>query len=591
MSVIGNMTQRVLACTMTIAASLLLGSPALAGDIIPPKSYSTTPGGVNVADGSLVHSVTDLAIGTLKLERSHRTGSQQPNDPMFGKNFASNFDIYIAKRVVVGGDADFLTAHLGSSASGMYIQNKFTNAIGPNNLDAEKGQLSYNGTQYIYIDSSGTIYTFSATIQAVGMPFAGQSRKIEKIDFPDGSRRTFSYNASGYLKLVEDTTGYAMVFDYDANGDVTAACAFSRAQTFVSATSTCTGAQLKVTYAYTTLRLASVTDVLGQVTTYTNTLYGITCMKPPGYASCKMSMVVGTRISSQTLRDGGTWVFAGDDPTTLKVDDAPAPFNGHNEVSVTDPAGVTINLTFTKTSPFTMTDANGRLTQFLFEGAVPYIDPWQGYSDGTMLREAVFPEGDKYQAEYIGPFKAITKETHVPKPSSGLPDLVKLYGYAGTCTALPNTYQNCAKPIWIRDPKGNQTDFIYAAHGGMLSEMQPAPSAGAARPLKLMTYAQRYAWIKNSGGTLVQAAIPAWLIATETQCQTVAGSSTPTCDAGATQTLTTYEYGTTGTGQSLLLKGKAVTSAGVTLRTCFSYDSLARKISETQPNANLGVCP
>ena len=36
--------------------------PACAQDVIPPKVYSTTPGGVNVADGSFVYSVTD---GTL----------------------------------------------------------------------------------------------------------------------------------------------------------------------------------------------------------------------------------------------------------------------------------------------------------------------------------------------------------------------------------------------------------------------------------------------------------------------------------------------------------------------------------------------
>ena len=594
--------QTFAACFALVAVSLV-ASPVGAQDIIPPKSYATTPGGINVADGSLVYSVTDLSIGPMRLERFHRTGSSQPNDPMFGWNFASNFEVYLSKITQFGNSSSGvviegykLIAHLGGSASGTFAQSNGSNFVGPNNLDAEKGQLEWNGSQYVYTDSSGTIYTFSATVQAAGTLYQANSRKIERIQFPDGRVQTFSYNGSGYLKLVEDSSGYAMVFDYNGNGDVTAACAFVRAQTYVSATSTCVGAQRKTTYGYTYVSprqlLTSATDVLAQVTSYTYSLGALTCIKPPSYASCMMTLNGPGRISSQTLLDGGTWTITGDDPTTLRVDDAPAPYNGHNEVTVTDPAGVTINLTFTKTSPYTMTDANGNLTRFVYEGAVPYNDPWAGYSDGTMLRQAIYPEGNQYLAEYIGPFKAITKETFVAKPGSGQPNLIKQYGYhVGSCTSSPATYQNCAKPLWIKDPAGNQTDYTYASHGGVLSEMAPAPAAGGARPLKLVTYTQRYAWVKNSSGTLVQATIPVWAVATETQCQTTAGSSTPVCDGSAQQTITTYEYGANASAESLLVKGVAVTADGQTLRSCSSYDSWHRKISETQPKAGLASCP
>ena len=123
--------------------------------------------------------------------------------------------------------------------------------------------------------------------------------------------------------------------------------------------------------------------------------------------------------------------------------------------------------------------------------------------------------------------------------------------------------------------------------------MQPAPSSGAARPLKLATYTQRYAYIKNSGGTLAAAASPIWMPATETQCQTATGSgvNTPVCDSGAPQMVTTYEYGAISTAESLLVKGIAVTADSQTLRTCYSYDNQGRKISETKPNANSVSCP
>jgi hypothetical protein len=40
----------------------------------------------------------------------------------------------------------------------------------------------------------------------------------------------------------------------------------------------------------------------------------------------------------------------------------------------------------------------------------------------------------------------------------------------------------------------------------------------------------------------------------------------------------------------LLLIGKSVTADGQTLRTCYSYDRVGKKISETAPRAGLAVC-
>ncbi|MBX3564034.1 MAG: RHS repeat protein [Sphingomonas sp.] len=61
-----------------------------------------------------------------------------------------------------------------------------------------------------------------------------------------------------------------------------------------------------------------------------------------------------------------------------------------------------------------------------------------------------------------------------------------------------------------------------------------------------MTYVQKSAYIKNSGGTLVSTGLPIWLPDTETLCQTYAGSSTATCDTGAPITVTSYEYDANG---------------------------------------------
>jgi hypothetical protein len=577
----------------------LCSSQMATADIIPPKNYAVTPGGINVADGSLTYSVTDLSIGTMKLERFYRTSRQQPNDPPFGTNFSSNFDIFITAAPRNGTTAPrYPIVHMGNKASGVFSHSPPSTSVFTSNMDAERGKLSWTGTQYVYIDgsdASGTVYTFSATVQAAGMPWAANSRKIERIDFPDGRRQTFTYSGTN-LKLVEDSAGYAMVFDYDANGDVTAACAFNRSQTYVSASSSCAGAALKTTYGYTTtlskFYLTSVTNALIQVTTYSNNNWGMTCVKPPGFATCTITNSNHSdRIQTETLQDWGAWMTSGMSPDVLNNPDANYDGDCTNQTGITDPAGVTTYQSFTKTSPCSMTDALGHTTSFSYEGAHLSYDTGGVYSDGTFLKEATYPEGNKYQAQYLGPFRAVSTETMVPKTGSGLTSISKTYGYQTTCTTAPATYQNCAKPIWIRDPKLNQTDFTYASHGGLLTEMKPAPFANTPRPLRVLTYVQKYAYVTNSAGSLFPSPTPIWVVNTETQCETVANPVSPTCSGAGPQVVTTYQYGADGTADNLLVRGIAVTADGQTRRTCFGYDVYSRKISETKPNAGLGVCP
>ena len=206
-----------------------------------------------------------------------------------------------------------------------------------------------------------------------------------------------------------------------------------------------------------------------------------------------------------------------------------------------------------------------------------------------MLIEADFPEGNRYLAEYNGPYNSLSKQTIVPKTGSPLPSKSVIYAYPTSCAGV-QTRQNCVKPVSVTDANGNRTDLTYAADGDILSEMSPPPSSGGARPLKLYTYLQMAAYVKNGAGALVSTGQPIWLPATLSVCQTVAGSSSPVCDGSAPQTVTTYQYGADGTADNLLVRGIAVASGGATQRTCYSYDSLSRKISQTLPLANLAVC-
>ncbi|THD36405.1 MAG: hypothetical protein E7773_07805 [Sphingomonas sp.] len=569
----------------------------------------STPGGVNISDGYFSGQVTDLSIGTLKLDRFALAPSKLPvNDPYFGLGITNNFDIYVAPNFIkaIGPPAPRAAeyhpiVHLGQGASGVYLQSSPTSTtIGSFNREADSGILALVGGAYVYTDSSGTIYTFNPSVQAGGGSGV-YSQRIDNILYPDGRRETFSYDTNKLLKMVSDTAGYAIVFDYNSDGDVAAACGFNLSQDYVTASSTCSGAALKTTYTYTSKLLTGVTDVMGQTTTYSHSTgigYGnpITCVMPPGYTICKIANAEVPRIGTQTLADGSIWQLAYDITCVPDPDFPEASNDGSCSVDVTDPNNKVSHYGFTKSSPGVVVDANGKTTWYKWTGSnLNDVLNYDQTPNGPYLIEVDYPEGDKYFAEYNGPWNAISKATRRSKTGSTSTDLVEEWGYAG-CYA-PNTLQNCGKPIWKKDAKGNQADYAYYAWGGTQWEMPPAPSAGAARPLKLYTYVQKYAYVKDSGGSLIAAATQIWVPDTITECQTVSGSGngTPVCDTSAPQRVTAYEYATSAVANNLLPRGMTVTayvgSTLTTLRTCYGYDPRGRKISTTTPGAGLTGCP
>jgi hypothetical protein len=563
-----------------------------------------TPTGVNLSDGTYTFTDVDLAIGGLKLERFYLGAERDANDPFFGPRVSHNFDIYVsaANRSICNFGSPCLTykrpvVHMGTSAANFYRSGSF---IAPSNDDNNAGTLTLSGSAYVYTNKDGDVYTFSTSVAANG---ATTSQRVDNIQFANGRRQDFLYSGN-YLKVVKDSSGYAIVFEYNGSNLVSKACGYNMAVTYVSSSSTCTGSPLVVSYGYTSTTLTTVTDVASGVTTYDYSS-GI-CIKPPGYSSCKITTTFSSgtpypwRVVQQTLAGGAVWnySYAGDSSKARNpeqfVDTEPT-----WTATVTDPDSKVSTYSFVVNSPYSFTDANNKTTEYRFlGGCFDQFDYDENAVDcstthyGSQLVEATFPEGNKYQAQYNSVRRMLTDEKLIAKAGSGLADITTSTNYPSDCTTSPNTPQNCAKPVWSRDAKANQTDYTHNSWGGITSEMQPAPSTNAARPLKLYAYVQKYSYVKNSGGTLVASATPIWLPDTETACQTVTGSSpAAACDTGAPITVTSYEYGANGVADNLLLRGKVITSGGVSLRTCYGYDALGRKIWETSPRGTTSsVC-
>src|SRR3569833_2261333 len=106
----------------------LLGMSMASADVVPPKIEVTSPTGVSVADREYRISSTDLAIGSLKLERFSQSPSRYwVNYSQFGIMMTSGFDIYVQATFIKAAGPTFYTAahyhnivHIGNSSYGTY---------------------------------------------------------------------------------------------------------------------------------------------------------------------------------------------------------------------------------------------------------------------------------------------------------------------------------------------------------------------------------------------------------------------------------------------------------------------------------------
>ncbi len=224
-----------------------------------------------------------------------------------------------------------------------------------------------------------------------------------------------------------------------------------------------------------------------------------------------------------------------------------------------------------------------------FKNALNYTSQFT-HDAFNRLKSATSPEGNRTEFVYDNenaPWYTrgnITLATAYAKPGSGLAPLSESWVFPSTCT----NQKTCNKPETYTDPRGAVTSYTYdPQHGGKLRETLPADVNGI-QPVKRYNYAQRSAWLKNAGGSYVQAS-PIWVLTSERTCQASAtvGDS---CALGD-EIVTTYDYGPDYGPNNLLLRGVVVTAGGQSRRTCYAYNVLGDRISETRPRAGLATCP
>lgn len=623
----------------------------LANKSPPPEKLSVTDTGVDIRTGRFAYSREDLAIGSLKLVRQITNDARGHLEPF--ANMSHNWDIFIAERrfdlnknlppisEAYGRGNDFqLFVHYGGTK---HVFTAYEYSTGTVMYSGSLGYLSVAGSRA----SSSALYTYQSPdgariefrpIGSGDCSTAYRCAYASKITQPNGEIFTLSYDAGGpaghsaRLAQVQSSRGYIIRFEYLGAGTdwhkVTKACAFNLA--LVSSIGPCgNSAQQQVSYTYNG-KLTSATDAAGHIWHYqhSNTLEqgGTMRFYKPGQSVPYMINTLERHVNDhleeheivrqQSFADG-RW-------TTFDYHYAPfehgaiAPDYPHvPELAggmMQDSSGRSVDVQFGfHVMPGTFGDQGQNTTPHVWLGDIKYqttpgperivdelgrvwtmnyCDPaaMAGYPPseqhrclvGSDMLSSTDLEGIKTEYQYDAPHTRNTTQWRVKaKPGSGLADQVS--GAIYDCWSM----LHCRTPISTTDAKGQVTTFEYSGvHGGLLRKTLPPDSNG----VRAVT---RYLWGQRSA-VLATGAVqpPIWLLLHEEACRTSGMEESGNCAAGSSdKVVTSYDYGLNSGPNNLLLRGLAVTADGETRRTCYGYDAMGRRVSETRPQAGLASCP
>jgi YD repeat-containing protein len=624
------LARSLLAVTCGVAA-LLCATPGFAQGLpIPPRQDTRSPTGVSYANGSFTYEARDLSIGGgafpqgLTFDRTYISNQFAYNlggtgwthnwagainsyvpPPPLGSPWTQYHEPWIFNVSVGGQSVGFRGGSFNPSTGG---------PVGPYwPITPSGASLVYTGTnningRYVFTQGDGSVIDFVMGRAPYG---------IQDWTAPDGTRLDFGYDSSSKLRSIVSNRGYAIIIEPSTTGSWKV-CAVNLTQNVITATSNCPSGVQTVTYSYTMgtfnpyqRLLTGATDANGNTTTYDYVNPDrLGCIKLPSQSTCQIQntytlcydynwgtsypvQYAGEYVTSQ--QDGAGATYSYNYHFTFDDYDVNDPDRPHCQGAYSSATTLTTNGTAVSGAsmsaaslPYGLFDPLGWTNSFTY-----YYDADWPENESAQLADTWFPLGNGTH-NYYDDRGNLTRQVTTAVPGSGLTDLETTAYYPSTCA---NRF-TCNKPTSVTDARHNTTDYTYdPSHGGVLTETGPAPSTGAPQPQTRHEYAQRYAWIAASGGGYVQAATPVWVQTATSTCRTSAATGNPAapCGTAGDEVRTAYDYGPNSGPNNLLLRGQTVTATdnGVTttLRTCYSYDRDGRRISETQPNANLGSCP
>lgn len=525
---------------------------------LPPPIFTTLDSnGVDLASGTFTPRAPLISIGTadsgmdLAVVDPLVTGQ----DNLWG---------WADRRLLAPSVMEY-TVSLGRSSARFTC----TNDQPPCSLIAGRGSFSGSSVSgATYTDENGTVMHFAL--------LSGQGTDrfyITSLTKPDGEKLTYTRVPGTFtLQSVVSNLGYMIHYGRSPLRWT----AINLAVDYVAPTAT-TASGLTKAWPYVDLSVNGLT----LQTTYTNAV-GQTTVTTPRYLNQTASIqrpggvtetvTYGTstdpaisnlgRVLTYT-RAGSTWTYTWSSPNL----GGSLPYR-ELHLQAKDPLN---NTQYAKSlkdygKPFQFTNALNQTTNL------------EHFGFGRSVSQEQSPEGNLRKYLY-DPRGNLTEVRQVAKPGSGLADIVVTANYDADCTN-PKT---CNKPNWIRDARGNQTDFTYdPTHGGVLTVTLPAKPNGV-RPQTRYTYTALYPWYKTSaGGSPVQGPQAIWRLTSVSTCATQSS-----CANTADETRTTYTYGSPGVANNLLRTAVTVAAGdgSISATTTIAYDDVGNVVSEDGPLA------
>lgn len=587
--------------TMALAPVLFCALSTANAQMEPPSvpSYPVSDvNDVNLTSGSPYFNLTTLSVGAGESSIRHGiyssgvTFAWNPQDSFYGTLKRSrvvwiNGSNYQAYSVSLGGNAEEFYLTSGTLANGTFAS-----------LHQRGSTLVANGDgTYSYTTGDGTVMTITSGY-ACEICYYGNI--VTRVQYPDGRVLQMNYTTDSagatVLRSVTRNDGWQIKYNRVA-GVLQGITAVNNAYDYcdpLAETCTLTRAWPTVSYARSSPTnnvlnmVLTVTDATGGATRYTHDSVGrVVRVKWPSSASadnlvytyCDNACFVIGQTGSTTFPDMVTRVMRDGYQWTYRY--SPGRDFSSSSYGSTNPAG-------------------GFKTATMPATFVPYTTfagPLFGVGDDKM--SATFDVTSytgriQTLSERGGPIKTygydargnVTSITTAPKAGHSEPTLGITVGYDAQCT----NRVMCNKPNYAIDARNARTDYTYdPVHGGMLTMTRPADAFGVRAKTRYF-YEQRYAWIKGASSSYVQSG-PIWVRTQERSCKTSATTSNGACEVAGDEVVTTYEYGTNAGPNNLFVRGVAVTADGRTLRSCYGYDTVGNKVSESKPRAALASCP
>lgn len=464
--------------TLTLVAVMAVAMTAFAEEaptVISPLRVDTDVNGVDVLDGKTRISQPVLSVpGAGHL----RFGGVQNAAP------------YVSGSVYTVGDAttDAVSVNTGTGTSESF---SCVDGDACMSITGTGSVLQGAGPSFFLQAGSGAYYRFNLKEVRVTTTNPGAFLYYaSSVSYPDGETLTYTYQTATLPGDTFDRTFYrptkitsnlgffiTLTYQDDTLGNV----GWSEVQAAAIYNSAAPTTPLeRLTYG-TDGTTTTITDLGGRVFTCEGCLNELGVgtevsagsMQLPGESSpaLQATALPDSAVVGSVTKDGVQWNYA---YTNLRYDAASDGYL-YDQLAVTGPNGYDFTYDMTATLDALgsarhnvitqITDSIGRTTSYVFD-------------NNYRVTRIAYPEGNAVNVVYDNGGNIVSKTTQA-KPGSGLADITETAYYDTTNCDLYSV--SCYRPVWLRDARGEQTDFVYNTSGLLTERKDPADADGVRR--------------------------------------------------------------------------------------------------------------